>query len=114
MKRNRFVLSESKLDNIVRKSVTAVLMEAKNENTVKEVVDLVLNNKELLSSAISALSPRFTIFPTGTKAQQMKWRMDDFVNGNPEIFKGIMSIPLRKKIATEIYNTLRMKYPNYF
>lgn len=114
MKRNRIVLSESKLNDIVRKSVTAVLMEAKNENTVKEVVDLVLNNKELLSSAISALSPRFTTFPMGTKVQHMKWRIDDFVNGNPEIFKGIMSLPLRKKIAMEIYNTLRMKFPSYF
>lgn len=85
-----------------------------NGANVDGYVDMVLNDNDLLNKAIQHLSPRFSMFPNGTQSQQMKWRIDSFISGVPEVFKAIMSIPLRKKIAMAIYNALRMKYRQYF
>lgn len=89
-------------------------IEEAGEMNVDEYVNAVLNNEDLLNRAIQHLSPRFTLFPNGTQTQQMRWRIEGFISEVPEIFKGIMSIPKRKKIATAIYDALRMKYRQYF
>lgn len=89
-------------------------IEEAGGTNVDEYVNAVLNNEELLDTAIRCLSPRFTLYPNGTVSQQARWRIDTFISEAPEIFKAVMSIPKRKKIAAAIYDALRMKYRQYF
>lgn len=107
-------LSEGALKRFLNESITRVLNEGRNDELMKNVIDYILGNDELLNKAVSCLSPRFHQFGGGTEKQQQKWRMESFISENPSIFKGIMSLPLRKKIVNELYNILRMRYPTYF
>jgi len=104
-------LTEQDLHRIINESVNRILNESSD---IDDVVNTILNDQELLNKAITALSPRFVMFPNGTQNQQNKWRMDDFISQTPEIFKGIMSIPKRKKIVSKLFMILSERYPNYF
>jgi hypothetical protein len=106
--------AEDRIDLMANYDDYPAIHEGKNDEIIKNIVDAVLNNKELLSKAIQNLSPRFSMFPQGSTSKQMKWRFESFISNTPEIFKGIMSLPLRKKVCDALYNELRMRYRQYF
>jgi hypothetical protein len=115
----RIVLNEEKKNRFTKKILSEALEEMSSEGTngrmgVEDYVNTVLNDEELLNKAIQYLSPRYSIFYSGSYSKQEKMRIDSFISGAPEIFKGIMSIPARKKIATAIYDAVRLKYRQYF
>lgn len=110
-------LSESGLRRLIKESINEALDETGKTNkgiNVDEVVRLILDNEELSEKALTCLSPRFMIFPSGTKSQQDKWRTEEFINQTPEIFKPIMSLRKRREIADRVYIVLRQRYPRYF
>ena len=103
-------LTESDLHRIVKESVNKILSEGKNDEIIKNVVDTVMNDEKLSEEALSCFHPRLLMFPGGTQNQQLKWRKEEFISRCPQIFKQIMSIPLRMKIAEAVYMELRRKY----
>ena len=103
-------LTEQDLHRIVKKSVNNILLESKNQEIIDSVVDTVTNDEKLSKEALSCFHPRLLMFPRGTQNQQLKWRKEEFISRCPQIFKQIMSIPLRMKIAEAVYMAIRRKY----
>lgn len=108
------MLSESRVDEIINESINNVILESKTSELTMEIIKAVLSDEKLLNNAIKWLSPRFNNYDKGTFKQKLSWRLNDFISETPEIFKGIMSIVLRKKVAKALYDVLSQKYGNYF
>ena len=87
-------------------------MKRKNLTLTESVVNTVIDDERLLNEAISCFHPRLLMFPNGTPKQQLKWRKEEFISRCPQIFKRIMSIPLRMKIADAVYQKVKQKFPD--
>ena len=103
-------LTEGDIHRIVKESVNNILLESNNQEIIDNVVDMVINDDKLSEEALCCFHPRLLMFPGGTPKQQLKWRKEEFISRCPQIFKQIMSIPLRMKIAEAVYMAIRRKY----
>lgn len=74
--------------------------------TINYIVSQIIANDTLKKKAIMSFNMDF---PLAAPNRQEKLRIQNFIDETPEVFKGIMNINTRNKIARLVFSELRCK-----